>query len=45
VVYCDGGDHDEALERALDGDGSDDPCALEGRENSDSSLDIHTPLP
>ena len=40
----DGDDHDEALERALDGEGSDDARGVEG-EDSDSSLDLHTPLP
>ena len=36
-----GDDHVEVLERALDGDGSDDARALEG-EDSDSSLDSRT---
>ena len=49
VVYGDGDgdDHDEALERALDGEGSDDARGVEGEggEDSDSSLDLHTPLP
>jgi hypothetical protein len=39
--------YDEALEMALDGGGSDDGCGVEGGEgtDSDSSLDLHTPLP
>ena len=55
TVYGDGefgaggeDEHDEALERALDGEGSDDGRVVGGRdgeEDSDSSLDLHTPLP
>ena len=54
TVYGDGefgaageDEHDEALERALDGEGSDDGHVVEGKdgEDSDSSLDLHTPLP
>lgn len=39
----DGDEHDEALEKALEGEGSDDGCGA--GEDSDSSLDLHTPLP
>ena len=51
VVYGDGDgdgdDHDEALDRALDGEGSDDARGGkgEGGEDSDLSWDFHTPLP
>jgi hypothetical protein len=40
------GDEHDALERALAGEGSDDRGVEgEGGEDSDSSLDLHTPLP